>query len=79
MLFYPPKYTKCAPVGSIRLEMLRDGIEDFEYLAMLKRRNAKSGLLEVPESISRTLSDFSESPKPIEKRRREIARTLERN
>ena len=26
-----------APVGSIRGEMLRDGIEDYEYFVMLKR------------------------------------------
>ena len=79
MLFYPPMHMNRAPVGSIRLEMLRDGIEDFEYLAMLKKRNPGSELLKVPESISKTLSAFSESPKPIEMRRKEIARTLERS
>ena len=54
-----------APVDSIRFEMLRDGIEDFEYLATLKRLLKSRGhglsererkrfekLLTVPDSIS---------------------------
>ncbi|MBM4020091.1 MAG: DUF4091 domain-containing protein, partial [Planctomycetes bacterium] len=53
------------PVESIRLEMLRDGIEDYEYLVILRRllagRGAKlaagerqrlEALLEVPEEIT---------------------------
>jgi len=36
-LLYPPKTPSATPViGSIRLEHLREGIEDYEYLHMLK-------------------------------------------
>ena len=54
-----------APVDSIRWELLRDGIEDYEYLVMLQRalkknkqlpkekRHAYEALLEVPPDISR--------------------------
>jgi hypothetical protein len=31
------------PVTSLRWEALRDGVEDFEYLAMLKRLLAQKG------------------------------------
>lgn len=78
------------PVDSIRFEMLRDGIEDYEYLAILKRlldekratlpqgklRKFES-LLAVPKSISVSLRNFNKDPAPIEKRRDQIARTIE--
>lgn len=78
------------PVDSIRMEQLRDGIEDHEYLCLLRRRLDASGdgidaatrerlarLLEVPEEISRSLTDFARDGGPIERRRDEIARALE--
>jgi len=79
------------PVDSIRWEMLRDGIEDYEYLAMLKRllkekdgkladpeRKTCEALLTVPQTITRSLTDFSKDSAPIEARREEIAKALER-
>jgi hypothetical protein len=78
------------PVESIRWEMLRDGIEDYEYLAMLRRALAAKGsrlqphdlarwsaLLRVPEEISASMTQFAMDPAPIEARRHEIARALE--
>ncbi len=79
-----------APVDSIRLEMLRDGIEDYEYLVLLKKQLDRcrsfmsaeqiaqyEALLGVPESISEDLTHFATSPSPIQKRRAEIARAIE--
>ena len=79
------------PVDSIRWEMLRDGIEDYEYLAMLRhllkthgaeltaeKRAGYEALLEVPESITRSRTSFTTDPAPIEKRRHEVARAIER-
>ncbi|MCX7015835.1 MAG: DUF4091 domain-containing protein [Candidatus Sumerlaeota bacterium] len=78
------------PVDSIRWEMLRDGIEDYEYLAILKRlieekraklsdaeRQRFEALLEVPESITKDITTFTADPAPIEKRREEVARAVE--
>jgi hypothetical protein len=78
------------PVTTIRWEALRDGMEDFEYLAMLKRLLAANRgelsakrtktyerLLSVPEGISRTLTSYTREPAPIETRRDEIARAIE--
>jgi hypothetical protein len=78
------------PVDSIRWEQLRDGIEDYEYLCILRKKLAErkspllpeasqkyARLLEVPENITRSLTEFARDGAPIEKRRREIARAIE--
>ena len=78
------------PVESIRWEMLRDGIEDYEYLAMVRRslssgaeltadeRRRFEALLAVPPEISASLTRFTKDPAPIEGRRRQVAAALER-
>jgi hypothetical protein len=78
------------PVSSIRLEAQRDGIEDYEYLAMLKQLLAqKHGtlepeqveryekLLEVPENIAAGLTSYTTNPAPIAARRQEVAKAIE--
>jgi hypothetical protein len=77
------------PVPSIRLAMLRDGVEDYEYHAMLARllearRESLSAadyeryaaLLTVPESVTRTMTEFTRDPAPIEARRAELAEAI---
>jgi len=79
------------PVSSIRWEMLREGIEDYEYLYLLRELIAKRGdqlsaedlekykaLLEVPESITKDMTTFTTDPAPIYARRAEIAEAIER-
>ena len=78
------------PVSSIRLEAQRDGIEDYEYLAMLKKLLAQKRviltpeqvadyekLLEVPENISAGLTSYTTNPAPIAARRQEVAKAIE--
>lgn len=97
-LFYPPEpLSRGKPaeagdetVATVRLEMLREGVEDYGYLAILKNLlREKSGaldaktraklekLLAVPESITASMTEYSYDPAPIEKRRREIAEAIE--
>lgn len=77
------------PVDSMRWEMLRDGLEDYEYLAMLSRLLEEKGaslkahekrvyeeLLRVPESISADMVTFTWDPAPIERRRNDIAAAI---
>jgi len=95
---YPPELAADAdpsgpvlegPVDSIRWEMLRDGIEDYEYLAILRRllkdkqarlstgrRSEYSALLEVPHDITGNMTAFTKDPAPIEARRDKIARVI---
>jgi glycosyl hydrolase family 123 len=78
------------PVDSIRWEMLRDGIEDYEYLAILKRLmqthktklsktqvQQYSELLKVPESITKDMTHFTNDPTPIEEQRNKVAQAIE--
>jgi hypothetical protein len=78
------------PVSSIRLEMLREGIEDWEYLHLLReligKRRAElapeqvkqyEALLQVPESITADMTTFTTDPAPIYARRKQIAEAIE--
>ena len=96
---YPPEAAAAAhpaqpvldgPVDSIRWELLRDGIEDYEYLALLKRllaskkdkltpdrQNQLAALLNVPEIITKDMTRFTTDPAPIENHRDALARAIE--
>ncbi len=78
------------PVDSIRWEHLRDGIEDYEYLSILRRRLTErrpalpaetyqrlARLLEVPESITRSLTEFASDGASIQQHRERVARAIE--
>jgi hypothetical protein len=98
---YPPESAVAAhggdgpilepPVSSIRWEMLREGIEDYEFLCILRERIEKhraklrpeeirqyEALLEVPPEITRDMTTFTTDPAPIQDRRAAIARAIER-
>ena len=87
---HPAAPVIAGPVDSIRWEHLRDGIEDYEYLCILRRRLEKAGdripaaerarcaaLLEVPESITRSLTEFAADGGAIEEQRHRIALAIE--
>jgi hypothetical protein len=75
------------PVDSIRWEMLRDGIEDYEYMVLLKQLLAAKGdkldagrkaqyaaLLEVPAEVTKDMTTFTKDPAPLEQHRDRVAR-----
>lgn len=80
------------PLSSIRLECIRDGIEDYECFYLLnelaKRAEGKPGaakdvaqarkLLAVDGSVVRSLTDYTTDPQVILAARREIAAAIER-
>ncbi len=85
----PAEAVMDGPVDSIRWEMLRDGVEDYEYLDLLKRhiirvRMSLSNrellryidLLKVPESITGSMTEFTRDPGPIEERRMQVAAAI---
>jgi len=88
---HPSEPVLDGPVESIRWEMLRDGIEDYEYLAILQKllkakqdrltasqRQDYAALLEVPEAITRDMTTLTKDPAPIEVRRDQVARAIVR-
>lgn len=88
---HPAQPVLDGPVDSIRWEMLRDGIEDYEYFVMLKnlieQKKASSSkdelaaymeLLEVPESVTKSMTEFTKDPAPIEAHRAAMAAAIEK-
>lgn len=86
----PDRFVDEPPVDSIRWEMLRDGLEDYEYLHLLReklktagdklpaaRRAELAALLEVPPEITQDLKTWTHDPAPIEARRAAIATAIE--
>jgi len=94
---YPPKQVfqsaqknNMGPVSSIRWEMLREGLEDYEYLWLLQSRVARleagkghrrllkkaRALLVVPDNITGSLTQFSKRPEPIFEHRRRVAEMI---
>lgn len=72
------------PVDSIRWEMLRDGVEDYEYFVMLRaaiEQQAKAGkpvdqyrpLLSVPPTVTAAMTEFTTDPAPLEAHRKALA------
>ncbi len=79
------------PVDSIRIEMLRDGIEDYEYFVMLEKLLAEKtaklspddaakfqALLEVPADVTTDLTHFTTAPNPVETHREALAHAIAR-
>jgi hypothetical protein len=97
-LLYPPRDWKDGkeriegPTPSIRLELIRDGIEDYEYFWMLKdaadqleRKHKAPGLvskarqlLVMPPSLFTSTSSFTDDPALLDAQRTAVAKTLEK-
>jgi len=77
MLYYPDK----GP--SIRFEMLRDGIEDYEYLTMLDDLTKDTPthparrLLDIPEELITSLTQYDLRPEGWTAHRRKLAEAIE--
>jgi len=84
-LIYPGDRTKqytgqpnvTGPVSSIRFEMLREGIEDYEYLWLLKDKGAGDFAEEMINNMVIDVSTFSRNLEELYLTRKEMARRLE--
>ncbi|WP_299577381.1 glycoside hydrolase domain-containing protein [uncultured Sunxiuqinia sp.] len=95
--FYPPNKEPNVkskdwiegPVPSLRLEILRDGLEDYDYLILLKKAieqasgkkkklaNEAKQLLELPAGIISDEKTYSKNPQDLLEYRRKLARYIE--
>lgn len=77
------------PVSSIRWEMLREGIEDLDYLYILADRiktaradeelaKQARALLEVPAEITAGMTEYTYDARPIYARRQAVAQMIEK-
>ena len=84
-LIYPGDHTKrytgqpdvIGPVSSIRFEMLREGIEDYEYLWLLKDKGANDFADELIRNMVVDVSTFSRNLEELYLTRKEMAKKLE--
>ncbi len=65
------------PVGSLRVEYIRDGIEDFMYLRMIERAFGEDVMDEYVSRISNDLLEYNEDPGVLMNVRREMGDALE--
>ncbi len=66
---------KKGPMSSIRLEAMRDGIEDYELLRLLEKKNPKLAR-EICDSIVRSLTDYTLDPAEFRKARARLLNGL---
>ena len=66
------------PMPSIRLANVRDGIEDYEWLALLERKTSRAAAEALAGELIRGMTDFERSPGALRKTRTQLAETLER-
>jgi hypothetical protein len=77
-LLYPGKNVGVdGPVSSLRLEVLRDGLEDFDYLALADRLLGPEAARAYVAKVARTLSDYERDPMKLEQVRRELGAAIE--
>jgi len=67
---------KTGPLSSIRLEAMRDGIEDYELLRLLEKKDPKLAR-EICDSIVHSLTDYSLDPTAFRKARAKLVSALE--
>lgn len=72
-IVYPGKY---GPLSSIRLEALRDGVEDYELLKLLEKRDPKEAR-KICDSVVRSLTDYTLDPSQFRKVRLRLIDALE--
>ncbi len=86
-LVYPGRNGELLP--SLRLENLRDGLEDYEYLVLLKKLAAKlpendpdrteaEKLLKIPPAVARAVNDYSADPQHLITYREQVALMIEK-
>ena len=75
-------------IPSLRLEMIRDGVEDYEYLWLLRERveqarkrgasvSAAEKLLTIPAEVAVDVAHYSHDPAPIAQYRDRVAQAVE--
>jgi len=65
------------PVASIRLKLIREGLEDVEYLRMLEDREGRDAVREVTSQVVQGLDAYSKDASQYGALREAVARRLE--
>jgi len=73
-LYYPGP---AGPVGSIRIEVLRDGMEDYEYLRMAEELPAEGGMEGLIREVASSTWEYSREPEQLLRARDAIGARLD--
>ncbi|MDX2006684.1 MAG: DUF4091 domain-containing protein [Meiothermus sp.] len=65
-------------VPSLRVKWLRDGIEDYEYLRLIRERGLSIRLGTAAEELARSMADWEKNPARLEAVRRQMGELLNR-
>jgi len=77
-LVYPGKRVGVyGPVTSIRLELICDGAEDYEYLTLYEREFGPAATQQAIRELTRSLTEFEKDPQKLEAVRERIGRALD--
>jgi hypothetical protein len=82
-LFYPGRPeviggTTHIPIESIRLKLIREGLEDYEYLAMLTKLAGHKTVADSVNSFIRKIYDYDQDPRKLYAVRESIGREISR-
>lgn len=66
------------PINSIRWEIIREGVQDYEYLSILKKKVGEEKAKEYLKGIVDDFTHYTQDPEKLERRRIEIGKMIER-
>ena len=79
MLVYPGKQVGVdGVVASMRLKWLRDGVEDYDYVQILKNMGKADLALEISRSVGPDWTSWTRDPEAIEAARRKLGDTIDK-
>ncbi len=73
LLYAGHRFGIYGPIGSLRMEYIRDGIEDFEYLTMAEKIYGREEVAKVLSKVTTGVLNFTEDSKVIEAAKVELA------
>jgi glycosyl hydrolase family 123 len=79
MLVYPGSTVGIVGVApSMRLKWIRDGVEDYEYVALLKKAGRGEWALQVARRVGQDWKTWTRDPNALEATRRQLGEMLDR-
>jgi Domain of unknown function (DUF4091) len=79
MLVYPGEQVGVKGiVPSMRLKWLREGVEDYEYVEILKRLGQKNRALELSQSVGRYWNNWTKDPQLLASVRNQLGKEIEK-
>ncbi len=78
-LLYPGKKVGIdGPVSSVRLEVIRDGLEDYKYLWLLEQKIGRDKVMPYVSKLVSSWTQYSRDPSELEQVRNDIAQEIEK-